>query len=146
MSVSLKDANSKNIVHIVGDVKDSIEESLGLLEEDVLKLQKAVPNMASDDVPVGATEDGSRMMGGRMPEVTKQTGMAKTLFQCRLGATSHRRHRQVFLSTCGVLLSVFCFRCTRHGTPCRCQASVQALVLKSKTMVPKGQVGRSSRA
>ena len=29
MSVSLKDANSKNIVHIVGDVKDSVEESLG---------------------------------------------------------------------------------------------------------------------
>lgn len=34
-----------------------LEESLGLLETDVLKLQKAVPNMASDDVPVGATED-----------------------------------------------------------------------------------------
>ncbi|MCD8561801.1 serine--tRNA ligase [Candidatus Saccharibacteria bacterium] len=34
-----------------------LEESLGLLEADVLKLQKAVPNMASDDVPVGATED-----------------------------------------------------------------------------------------
>ncbi len=34
-----------------------LEESLGLLEQDVLKLQKGVPNMASDDVPVGATED-----------------------------------------------------------------------------------------
>lgn len=34
-----------------------LEESLGLLEQDVLKLQKAVPNMASEDVPVGATED-----------------------------------------------------------------------------------------
>lgn len=34
-----------------------LEESLGLLEADVLKLQKSVPNMASDDVPIGATED-----------------------------------------------------------------------------------------
>lgn len=34
-----------------------LEESLGLVEEDVLKLQKAVPNMAFDDVPVGASED-----------------------------------------------------------------------------------------
>lgn len=34
-----------------------LEESLGLLEEDTIKLQKAVPNMALGDVPVGATED-----------------------------------------------------------------------------------------
>ncbi len=34
-----------------------LEESLGLVEEDVLKLQKAVPNMALEDVPVGASED-----------------------------------------------------------------------------------------
>lgn len=34
-----------------------LEESLGLLEEDTLKLQKAVPNMALGDVPVGASED-----------------------------------------------------------------------------------------
>ena len=34
-----------------------LEESLGLLEADVLKLQKAVPNMALHDVPVGASED-----------------------------------------------------------------------------------------
>ncbi len=34
-----------------------LEESLGLLEADVLKLQKAVPNMALEDVPVGASED-----------------------------------------------------------------------------------------
>lgn len=34
-----------------------LEESLSLLEEEVLKLQKAVPNMALEDVPVGASED-----------------------------------------------------------------------------------------
>jgi len=34
-----------------------LEDSFGLLEEDVLKLQKAVPNMALEDVPVGASED-----------------------------------------------------------------------------------------
>ena len=34
-----------------------LEESLGLLELDVLRLQKAVPNMALSDVPVGASED-----------------------------------------------------------------------------------------
>lgn len=34
-----------------------LEESLGLVENDVLKMQKAVPNMASEDVPVGASED-----------------------------------------------------------------------------------------
>lgn len=34
-----------------------LEESLNLLEDDVLKLQKAVPNMALEDVPVGASED-----------------------------------------------------------------------------------------
>lgn len=34
-----------------------LEESLGLLEQDVLKLQKAVPNMAFEDVPVGVSED-----------------------------------------------------------------------------------------
>lgn len=34
-----------------------LEESLDLLEHDVLKLQKAVPNMAFGDVPVGASED-----------------------------------------------------------------------------------------
>lgn len=34
-----------------------LEESLGLVEDDVLRLQKAVPNMAFSDVPVGATED-----------------------------------------------------------------------------------------
>lgn len=34
-----------------------LEESLSLVEQDVLKLQKAVPNMALDDVPVGASED-----------------------------------------------------------------------------------------
>lgn len=34
-----------------------LEESLGLLEADVLKLQKAVPNMALHDVPVGVSED-----------------------------------------------------------------------------------------
>lgn len=34
-----------------------LEESLDLVEQDVLKLQKAVPNMALEDVPVGASED-----------------------------------------------------------------------------------------
>ncbi len=34
-----------------------LEESLDLVTEDVLKLQKAVPNMALEDVPVGASED-----------------------------------------------------------------------------------------
>ncbi len=34
-----------------------LEESLGLVEEDALKLQKAAPNMALEDVPVGASED-----------------------------------------------------------------------------------------
>jgi seryl-tRNA synthetase len=34
-----------------------LEESLGMVEEDALKLQKAVPNMALEDVPVGASED-----------------------------------------------------------------------------------------
>ncbi|HWT40304.1 MAG TPA: serine--tRNA ligase [Dongiaceae bacterium] len=34
-----------------------LEESLGLVEQDVLTLQKKVPNMAADDVPVGASED-----------------------------------------------------------------------------------------
>lgn len=34
-----------------------LEESLDLLEHDVLTLQKKVPNMAAADVPVGASED-----------------------------------------------------------------------------------------
>ena len=34
-----------------------LEESLGLVEHDVLTLQKKVPNMAASDVPVGASED-----------------------------------------------------------------------------------------
>ena len=34
-----------------------LEESLDLVTQDVLKLQKAVPNMALEDVPVGASED-----------------------------------------------------------------------------------------
>ncbi|MGV9002265.1 MAG: serine--tRNA ligase [Candidatus Saccharimonadaceae bacterium] len=34
-----------------------LEASLGFLEEDVLKLQKAVPNMALKDVPIGKSED-----------------------------------------------------------------------------------------
>lgn len=34
-----------------------LEESLGLLESDVLRMQKAVPNMALADVPVGESED-----------------------------------------------------------------------------------------
>lgn len=34
-----------------------LEESLGLVEQDVLTLQKRVPNMAAADVPVGASED-----------------------------------------------------------------------------------------
>lgn len=34
-----------------------LEERLGSLEEETLKLQKAVPNMVLEDVPVGATED-----------------------------------------------------------------------------------------
>lgn len=34
-----------------------LEESLGLVEQDVLALQKKVPNMALEDVPVGASED-----------------------------------------------------------------------------------------
>lgn len=34
-----------------------LEESLGLVEQDVLTLQKKVPNMAAADVPVGASED-----------------------------------------------------------------------------------------
>lgn len=35
----------------------TLEEKLSKLEQDVLTLQKQVPNMASEDVPVGATED-----------------------------------------------------------------------------------------
>lgn len=34
-----------------------LEESLGLLEADVLHIQKTVPNMALSDVPVGESED-----------------------------------------------------------------------------------------
>lgn len=34
-----------------------LEESLGLVEDDVLRRQKAVPNMALEDVPIGETED-----------------------------------------------------------------------------------------
>lgn len=34
-----------------------LEEQLGAAEQAVLTLQKAVPNMAADDVPVGASED-----------------------------------------------------------------------------------------
>jgi seryl-tRNA synthetase len=34
-----------------------LEAHLGTLETDVLTLQKKVPNIASDDVPIGATED-----------------------------------------------------------------------------------------
>ena len=34
-----------------------LEESLGLVEHDVLQRQKAVPNMALADVPLGASED-----------------------------------------------------------------------------------------
>lgn len=34
-----------------------LEESLGLVEQDALALQKKVPNMAAADVPVGASED-----------------------------------------------------------------------------------------
>jgi len=34
-----------------------LEESLDLVEHDVLKLQKAVPNMAFEDVPLGESED-----------------------------------------------------------------------------------------
>ena len=34
-----------------------LDESLNLIEHDVLQLQKAVPNMALEDVPVGASED-----------------------------------------------------------------------------------------
>lgn len=34
-----------------------LESSLGFLEDDVLKLQKAVPNMSLEDVPIGKSED-----------------------------------------------------------------------------------------
>ena len=34
-----------------------LEESLGLLEADVLRIQKTVPNMALADVPIGESED-----------------------------------------------------------------------------------------
>ena len=34
-----------------------LEDSLGLLEADALTIQKAIPNMALEDVPVGASED-----------------------------------------------------------------------------------------
>lgn len=39
-----------------------LEESLGLVEEQVMKLQKAVPNMAMADVPVGQSEDDNSVM------------------------------------------------------------------------------------
>lgn len=34
-----------------------LEDSLGLVEQDVLSLQKAIPNMSHEDVPLGESED-----------------------------------------------------------------------------------------
>src|SRR6218665_3861264 len=47
-----------------------LEEKLGTLEQDVLKLQKAVPNMSLEDVPFGKSED-ENVVARTVGEVTK---------------------------------------------------------------------------
>jgi seryl-tRNA synthetase len=58
-----------------------LEDRLGSLEEEVLKLQKAVPNMVLEDVPVGETED--------------ENVIAKTVGEPTIFAFEPRNHWQI---------------------------------------------------